>query len=162
MSLFPLATCHLPLPSSPQRCPVFSPVVLPYRSALFFCSSALPSCYRAGKSSFSGPDQIRPWASDFSIASNVICFRQEPRRRRLALTASAGQHFLPALSCPTVLPFCRYAHCPAVLPYRSTPCRVALPSCPSSCPAVPARRRPPPPPPPRRAAPRWTCIIHPV
>ena len=25
------------------------------------------------------------------------CFRQEPRSRRLALTASAGQHFLPAL-----------------------------------------------------------------
>ena len=31
------------------------------------------------------------------IASHVKCFRQEPRSRRLALTASAGQHFLPAL-----------------------------------------------------------------
>ena len=50
---------------------------------------------RAGKSSFSGPDQIRPGAS----GSHVKRFRQEPRSRRLALTASAGQHFLPAL-CP--------------------------------------------------------------
>ena len=31
------------------------------------------------------------------IASRVKYFRQEPRRRRPALTASAGQHFLPAL-----------------------------------------------------------------
>ena len=31
------------------------------------------------------------------IASYVKCFRQEPRSRRLAVTASARQHFLPAL-----------------------------------------------------------------
>ena len=34
------------------------------------------------------------------IASHVKCFRQEPRSRRLALTASAGQHFLLALRGP--------------------------------------------------------------
>ena len=50
---------------------------------------------RAGKSrfTFQRPRPNPTVGKWLPIASHVKCYRQEPRSRRLALTASAGQHF---------------------------------------------------------------------
>ena len=60
----------------------------------FLCKKCI---IRSGKKTVSAAPTKSDRGQVVPIASHAKCFCQEPRSRRLTLTASAGQHFLPAL-----------------------------------------------------------------